>query len=126
MVHSGNEHELNLRHHLFLLKYDRSGRSAGVAIISYENAEDASRAKKQFEGKLAKGLYNSPDYVALYVSVQFIVNIDVTGQPMEIAIDTAPPKRPRSASLPLLNRLERRSLADRLGNGEQATERTEL
>ncbi|KIM70562.1 hypothetical protein SCLCIDRAFT_1206689 [Scleroderma citrinum Foug A] len=84
------------------IRYDRSGRSSGVAIISYENAEDASRAKKQFEGKLAKG------------------------QPMEIAIDTTPPKRPRSASLPLLNRLERRSLADRLGNGEQAAERTEL
>ena len=43
---------------------------------------------------------------------------------MEIAFDTAPPRRVRSASMPgistasLLNRIERPSLAERLGNGE--------
>ncbi|KAL4067028.1 hypothetical protein V8B97DRAFT_2009679 [Scleroderma yunnanense] len=84
------------------IRYDRSGRSSGVAIISFENAEDATHAKKQFDGKVAKG------------------------QPMEIAFDTTPPKRPRSSSMPLLNRMERRSLAERLGNGAQLTEKTEL
>jgi hypothetical protein len=37
------------------LKYDRSGRSSGVAIISYETASEAASAKKQFDGILAKG-----------------------------------------------------------------------
>ncbi|KIJ14727.1 hypothetical protein PAXINDRAFT_169620 [Paxillus involutus ATCC 200175] len=83
-----------------LIRYDRSGRSSGVAIISFETPAEAARAKKQFEGKLAKG------------------------QPMEVAFDTGPPRRPRSASMPgvstasLLNRIERPSLADRLETGE--------
>ncbi|KAI9569886.1 hypothetical protein HD554DRAFT_2019684 [Boletus coccyginus] len=88
-----------------LIRYDRSGRSSGVAIITYEKPAEATRAKKEYEGKLAKG------------------------QPMEIDFDTAPPRRPRSASMPgistasLLNRIERPSLAERLGNGED-TRRT--
>lgn len=36
-------------------KYDRSGRSSGVAIISFETAEEAALAKNGFDGKLAKG-----------------------------------------------------------------------
>lgn len=47
--------KLNLRNHLLLLKYDRSGRSSGVAIITYEKPAEAARAKKEYEGKLAKG-----------------------------------------------------------------------
>ncbi|KIK96200.1 hypothetical protein PAXRUDRAFT_32525 [Paxillus rubicundulus Ve08.2h10] len=83
-----------------LIRYDRSGRSSGIAIVSFETPAEAARAKKQFEGKLAKG------------------------QPMEVAFDTVPPRRPRSASMPgistasLLNRIERPSLADRLGTGD--------
>ncbi|KAI6168421.1 hypothetical protein EDD17DRAFT_1466083 [Pisolithus thermaeus] len=89
-----------------LIRYDRSGRSSGVAIVTFETAEEAERAKKQFEGKIAKG------------------------QPMEIAFDTAPPKRLRSTSLPgvstssLLNRIERPSLAERLDNGSEPTRKT--
>ncbi|KAG8216924.1 hypothetical protein J3R82DRAFT_7200 [Butyriboletus roseoflavus] len=89
-----------------LIRYDRSGRSSGVAIITYEKPAEATRAKKEFEGKLAKG------------------------QPMEIAFDTAPPRRPRSASTPgvstasLLNRIERPSLAERLGSGEDSRRST--
>ncbi|KAI6044005.1 hypothetical protein EDC04DRAFT_2646685 [Pisolithus marmoratus] len=85
-----------------LIRYDRSGRSSGVAIVTFETAEEADRAKKQFEGKVAKG------------------------QPMEIAFDTAPPKRMRSASMPgtsLLNRIERPSLAERLDNGNESTQK---
>lgn len=36
-------------------KYDRSGRSTGVAIITYETAEEARNAQGQFDGILAKG-----------------------------------------------------------------------
>lgn len=36
-------------------KYDRSGRSSGMAIISFETPAEATRAKKQFDGILAKG-----------------------------------------------------------------------
>ncbi|KAG9309583.1 hypothetical protein JVU11DRAFT_10564 [Chiua virens] len=84
------------------IRYDRSGRSSGVAFITYEKSAEAIRAKKEFEGKLAKG------------------------QPMEIAFDTAPPRRVRSTSMPgvstasLLNRIERPSLAERLESGGDA------
>ncbi|KAH0826690.1 hypothetical protein J3R83DRAFT_5081 [Lanmaoa asiatica] len=89
-----------------LIRYDRSGRSSGVAIITYEKPAEATRAKKEFEGKLAKG------------------------QSMEIAFDTAPPRRVRSASMPgvstasLLNRIERPSLTERLGSGEDSKQPT--
>ncbi|KIK46557.1 hypothetical protein CY34DRAFT_800232 [Suillus luteus UH-Slu-Lm8-n1] len=71
-----------------LIRYDRSGRSSGVAVVSFETPLQATRAKRQFEGKLAKG------------------------QPMEIAFDTAPL---RTSSL--LSRIERPSLAERLSGG---------
>ncbi|KAG6853242.1 hypothetical protein C0991_005744 [Blastosporella zonata] len=51
------------------LKYDRSGRSSGTAIISFENATEATRAKKQFDGILAKGnvlFLSEPRTCALY------------------------------------------------------------
>jgi len=39
------------------LKYDRSGRSSGVAIITYETPEEASRAIARFNGATANGLF---------------------------------------------------------------------
>ncbi|OCH86809.1 hypothetical protein OBBRIDRAFT_782636 [Obba rivulosa] len=79
-----------------LIRYDRSGRSSGVAIISFETAEEAAIAKQGFDGKLAKG------------------------QPMAITF-YSPPTRPargrgRSASAPssLLNRIEKPPLLERL------------
>ncbi|KAG2064348.1 hypothetical protein BDR04DRAFT_1137409 [Suillus decipiens] len=71
-----------------LIRYDRSGRSSGVAVVSFETPLQATRAKRQFEGKLAKG------------------------QPMEIAFDVAP-----SRTTSLLSRIERPSLAERLSGG---------
>ncbi|TFK49118.1 hypothetical protein OE88DRAFT_1646687 [Heliocybe sulcata] len=82
-----------------IIKYDRSGRSTGVAIIHYETAEEAARAKKQFEGVLAKG------------------------QEMTIVYDTAPtfgPRRDRRASAPssLINRIQKPGLLDRLSQDD--------
>ncbi|KAF5368814.1 hypothetical protein D9758_003013 [Tetrapyrgos nigripes] len=79
-----------------LIRYDRSGRSSGTAVISYETPEEAAKAKKQFHGILAKG------------------------QPMEINFDTFVPRHARasrSVSAPthsLLNRIQKPALADRL------------
>ncbi|KAG2352906.1 hypothetical protein BDR07DRAFT_1435594 [Suillus spraguei] len=71
-----------------LIRYDRSGRSSGVAVVSFETPLQATRAKRQFDGKLAKG------------------------QPMEIAFDVAPVR-----TTSLLSRIERPSLAERLSGG---------
>ncbi len=40
----------------FVTKYDRSGRSTGTAFISFETPEEATIAKKTFDGKDAKGV----------------------------------------------------------------------
>jgi hypothetical protein len=37
------------------IKYDRSGRSTGLAWIVYENSADATKAKQQLDGVAAKG-----------------------------------------------------------------------
>jgi len=79
-----------------LIRYDRSGRSTGVAIISFETPTEATRAKKQFDGILAKG------------------------QPMSITYDTMPPRNPRrAASAPsLINRIQKPPLLDRLSRDD--------
>jgi len=82
-----------------LIRYDRSGRSSGVAVITFETPAEATRAKKQFDGILAKG------------------------QPMSIAYDSGPPRMPRrAASLPgsLLNRIQKPPLADRLSRDDSS------
>ena len=38
-----------------IIKYDRSGRSQGIAIISYETAAEAKKGLAHFNGKLCKG-----------------------------------------------------------------------
>jgi len=83
-----------------LIRYDRSGRSSGVAIISFETPAEATRAKKQFSGILAKG------------------------QPMTIAYDSGPPRTTRrvaSAPSSLLNRIQKPALADRLSQDDSST-----
>ncbi|KAI0356108.1 RNA-binding domain-containing protein [Trametes cingulata] len=80
------------------IRYDRSGRSTGVAVITFETPAEATRAKKQFDGILAKN------------------------QPMSIAYDTSPPipKGPRrTTSAPsLLNRIEKPPLLERLSQND--------
>ncbi|KAJ7461751.1 hypothetical protein B0H11DRAFT_2055866 [Mycena galericulata] len=84
------------------IRYDRSGRSSGTAIVSFETPAEATRAKKQFDGILART------------------------QPMSIAFDTAPPREPRgrSSSAPttssLLNRIQKAPLLERLSKDDSA------
>jgi len=77
------------------IRYDRSGRSSGSAFVSFETTAEATRAKKQFDGILAKG------------------------QPMSIAFDTSLP-RVRSASAPtsLLSRIQKGPLLNRLSGSK--------
>ncbi|KAJ6472641.1 hypothetical protein DFH09DRAFT_472502 [Mycena vulgaris] len=79
------------------IRYDRSGRSSGTAIVSFETPAEATRAKKQFEGILAKS------------------------QPMSIAFDATAP-RGRSSSAPttssLLNRIQKAPLLERLSKDD--------
>ena len=38
------------------LRYDRAGRSEGIAFVTYENKEDADEAIRQFDGANANGM----------------------------------------------------------------------
>ncbi|OJT07493.1 hypothetical protein TRAPUB_1678 [Trametes pubescens] len=81
------------------VQYDRSGRSTGVAVITFETPAEATRAKNQFDGILAKN------------------------QPMEINYDNTPPpaaKGPRRGANTgsLLNRIEKPPLLDRLSRND--------
>jgi THO complex subunit 4 len=38
------------------LTYDRAGRSEGIAYVTYEYPEDASKAIREFDGANAKGM----------------------------------------------------------------------
>ncbi|KAI1786716.1 RNA-binding domain-containing protein [Ganoderma leucocontextum] len=83
------------------IRYDRSGRSSGVAIVTFETSAEATRAKKQFDGILAKN------------------------QPMSIAYDTAPPpgrsmRRTATAPPSLINRIEKPPLLERLSKTTEA------
>ncbi|KAJ7468016.1 hypothetical protein FB451DRAFT_1257785 [Mycena latifolia] len=81
------------------IRYDRSGRSSGTAIVSFETPTEAARAKKQFDGILAKS------------------------QPMTIVFDASAP-RGRSSSAPttssLLNRIQKAPLLTRLSKDDSA------
>ncbi|KAH6917754.1 hypothetical protein BKA70DRAFT_180 [Coprinopsis sp. MPI-PUGE-AT-0042] len=83
-----------------LLWYDGSGRSTGTAVVTFETAAEATRAKNQFDGILAKG------------------------QPMEISYQITPrPRRTTSApsTLSLLSRIEKPPLLERLAKDDTAT-----
>lgn len=76
--------------------------------MSYETATEATRAKKQFDGVLAKGKL---------VVVSCLFSHYLVGQPMTIEFDTTQPRRVVSAptTVSLLNRIQKPSLAARLG-----------
>lgn len=81
-----------------LIRYDGSGRSTGVAVVTFESNAEATRAKNQFDGILAKG------------------------QPMSIKLLTRPdaPRRVASApsTLSLLNRIEKKPLIARVARDD--------
>ncbi|KAJ3546486.1 hypothetical protein NMY22_g2034 [Coprinellus aureogranulatus] len=81
-----------------LIRYDGSGRSTGIGIVTFETSAEATRAKNQFDGILAKG------------------------QPMSIKILTRPeaPRRVASApsTLSLLNRIEKKPLLSRVARDD--------
>ncbi|KDR80238.1 hypothetical protein GALMADRAFT_242539 [Galerina marginata CBS 339.88] len=61
-----------------LLRYDRSGRSTGSAIIVFETAVEATRAKKQFDGYLAKGNNHIYSLSLLATTVHFPFSLLLT------------------------------------------------
>ncbi|EKM77399.1 hypothetical protein AGABI1DRAFT_115306 [Agaricus bisporus var. burnettii JB137-S8] len=88
-----------------LIRYDRSGRSSGQAIVSFETVAEAVRAKKQFNGILAKG------------------------QPMTVDFLAPRPPRGRSVSAPhgsLLNRVQKPALLDRLAQDDSNIKTTSV
>lgn len=82
------------------IRYDRSGRSSGVAFVTYENAEQAAKAKATFDNKTAKG------------------------QAMTIEFAAPPPGSRRAVSAQatktLLNRIEKPSLIERISQDDIA------
>ncbi|KAI0033057.1 hypothetical protein K488DRAFT_48543, partial [Vararia minispora EC-137] len=82
------------------IRYDKSGRSTGVAIVTLETPAEATRAKNQFHGQLAKG------------------------QPMTIDYFREAPRRrnsdPVGGSPTLLKRIEKAPLLERLSKAEAA------
>ncbi|KAH9986170.1 hypothetical protein BJV74DRAFT_845142 [Russula compacta] len=76
------------------IRYDRSGRSSGVAIIMFETPAEATRAKKQLDGVLAKG------------------------QPISIEFDQGVSRRTSASAPSLLNRIQKPPLLDRLGQAQ--------
>lgn len=110
-----------LRHSL---KYDRSGRSSGTAIIAFETSTEATRAKKQFDGILAKGnVFTLTLHITCGASGS-VHSADrpmfcLIGQPMSIEFDSPPRQPRRSASVPaLLNRIQKPPLLDRLSRDD--------
>ncbi|KAF5336196.1 hypothetical protein D9611_006187 [Ephemerocybe angulata] len=87
-------------------QYDGSGRSLGSAIVTFETNAEATRAKNQFDGILAKG------------------------QPMSIKIASRPPIAPRRiasappSTLSLLNRIEKPPLLARVARDDTDASRT--
>ncbi|KAH9975503.1 hypothetical protein BGW80DRAFT_1225019 [Lactifluus volemus] len=76
------------------IRYDRSGRSSGVAIITFETPAEATRSKKQLDGVLAKG------------------------QPISIEFDKGPSRRASAPAPSLLNRIQKPPLLHRLGQAQ--------
>ncbi|KAI0290736.1 hypothetical protein B0F90DRAFT_1739706 [Multifurca ochricompacta] len=71
------------------IRYDRSGRSSGVAIITFETLAEATRAKKQLDG-----------------------------QPISIEFDQGGPRHARAPASSLLSRIQKPPLLNRLSQAQ--------
>jgi THO complex subunit 4 len=108
-------------------KYDRSGRSSGIAIISFESPMEATRAKRQFDGILAKGKHPAcfllTDLSSWCRAVECLLSV-WTGQPISIIYDNTPTpaargaRRAASAPSSLLQRIQKAPLLERLGQDD--------
>ncbi|KAI0312769.1 hypothetical protein OF83DRAFT_615071, partial [Amylostereum chailletii] len=81
------------------IRYDRSGRSSGIAIVTYETPTEATRARNQLNGMTAKG------------------------QPMTVEFDREVPRRASAPAAPsLLSRIQtpKAPLLARLGQSESS------
>lgn len=61
------------------LKFDRAGRSDGIAFVTYEHREDAELAIKDFDGANARGKPHAATTTAQYVNTS-------QGQPIRLSI----------------------------------------
>ncbi|CAE6533284.1 unnamed protein product [Rhizoctonia solani] len=87
------------------IRYDRSGRSTGVATVMFAHVREARLAQKQLDGVMAKG------------------------QAMVVKFDSPPPgSRPqstgRNSTNTLLSRMEKKPLADRMSEGDTSKQNT--
>ncbi|KAF9788336.1 RNA-binding domain-containing protein [Thelephora terrestris] len=85
------------------IRYDRSGRSSGVAIITYETPEEASQAIARFNGATANGQMMTVEYAP---------------------IPTKPKRRSVSAPTSLIDRISKPPLLERLGDSKKTAEPT--
>jgi len=86
-----------------LIRYDRSGRSSGVAFVTYETPEEASKAIARFNGATANGQMMTVEYAP---------------------IPTKPKRRTVSAPTSLIDRISKPPLLERLGDSKKASEPT--
>ncbi|CAE6441133.1 unnamed protein product [Rhizoctonia solani] len=87
------------------IRYDRSGRSTGVATVVFAHTKEAKLAQKQLDGVMAKG------------------------EAMVVKLDSpSPGSRPQSAGRnstnTLLSRMEKKPLAARMTEGDASTKNT--
>ncbi|KAJ1311223.1 hypothetical protein OPQ81_009723 [Rhizoctonia solani] len=87
------------------IRYDRSGRSTGVATVVFTHARDANLAQKRLDGVMAKG------------------------EAMVVKLDSAPPgSRPqltgRNSTNTLLSRMDKKPLVDRMSEGDASKKNT--
>ncbi|CAE6535332.1 unnamed protein product [Rhizoctonia solani] len=87
------------------IRYDRSGRSTGVATIVFTHTREAKLAQKQLDGVMAKG------------------------EAMVVKLDSPPPSsRPqptgRNSTSTLLSRMEKKPLVDRMSEGGASKKNT--
>ena len=101
-----------------ITQYDKSGRSTGIAYVTYETQDEAVRAKKTFDGKIAKGIFESTLMVFLSRDSSDAPCF-FSGEKMSISFDTRRPRPPnagRSVSAPvsLMDRIQKPPLLQRL------------
>ncbi|KAF8889595.1 hypothetical protein BD779DRAFT_1520008 [Infundibulicybe gibba] len=106
-----------------LIRYDRSGRSSGSAIVTFERLPRQQRRRISCMG-YSPGVMSlsSCSLVSSGRYLGMISNASKIGQPMSIAYEPQTPRQPRrAASAPtssLINRIQKAPLLDRLSRDD--------